>query len=157
MWPFGKKHVDASDLGLSVDKDGAVKFVLTDEERTEVDRAWMPFKGKYANPQYAEEMPRAVTSRGLSNYAQDCIVSGKIDQAFAAVTKAYSLYQLPIYLYDGACAAELMGETRVAKGLYLQFLAEQAQFQPTTFQQVILMDRDMLVAIKNAEQKLKRL
>jgi len=157
MWPFNKKRVDASELGLSVDKEGAVKFILTDEERAEVDRAWLPFKGKYANPQYANEMPNAVTSRGLSNYAQDCILNGKFDQAFAAASKAYTFYQLPIYLYDGACAAELMGQKHVAKGLYVTFMAEQAQFQPTAFQQLILMDRDLLTAIKNAEQNLRRL
>lgn len=153
MWPFRKK---VPPLGFYRDRSGALAFNLTPEEQREVDLTMKAFEGFVVNPQYAEEVRSSITARGLSNYAMSCVLAGQTEEALAAVTKAYSIFPLPIYLYDGACFLERMGRTREATHLFRKFLANESTFEATPIQRALLQDRDVAEALKDAKTKVRR-
>lgn len=70
-------------------------------------------KGYTVHPGVADKLRQGLTARGLANYAADQVIYAEfrnknrdncINKAIASIGKAYSIYQLPIYLYDLACA-----------------------------------------------------
>jgi len=152
MWPFRKK---VNPLGFRRDESGALAFDLTPEEQREVDQTMKAFEGYVVNPQYAEEVRCSIIARGLSNYAVSCVLGDQMEEAFAAVTKAYSIFPVPIYLYDGACFLEKMGRAREAADLYRKFLASESAFEATPIQKALLQDRDIFEAVKDARRKVQ--
>jgi hypothetical protein len=153
MWPFRKKPKYSH--GFYWDDSGEPVFEFTEDEQREIESTVDTLKGCVLNPQYADEMQCAWIARGLSNYAVSCALSDQIEPALSAVTKAYSIYPLPIYLYDSACFLEKMGRSRDAGELFRQFLARQSAFQPNLVQEVMLRDRDISEAIKDAAEKFR--
>ena len=76
-----------------------------------------------------------------------------LEKAIAAITKAYSIYQLPIYLYDFACLMEITGKVNVARKMFKDFLNKQLEFKPNKVDKLLLNQRDIDEAVKDAKAK----
>lgn len=139
--------------GFFRDKSGEWVFEFTPEEQREIENTVEALEGYVINPQYADEVRCGWIARGLSNYAVSCALSD-VESALSAALKAYSVYPLPIYLYDSACSFEKMGRASEAADLFRKFLASQTTFQPNPVQEVMLRDRDISEAIKDARGKI---
>lgn len=168
MWPFNRKTnlpgiVKSGRLGW--------KFRLTDDEICEIQKVQDELKsidGEFeAKEELAEEFERGLAALGLWRYAADQTIKSDcspgdrkgiefIDRAFASITKAYSLFPLPIYLYDLAYFLEITGKSDQARVAYENFLSSQADFQPNRVQAVILClhEIDIDSAILDAKEKL---
>jgi tetratricopeptide (TPR) repeat protein len=164
MWPFQKKH---SSRATSQNDEGALTFKLTAEEEHAINRFLAMGKGYEINPKYAEEFKNGSFAFALSNYAQgeatmaeaysDKRREESLKKAISAMMKAYSFYQLPIYLYDFACLAEKEGKLDMAKQYFEKFLNEQENYKPGKLDNLYLRTRDVNQAISEAKRKLKEI
>ena len=163
MWPFRKKFYS---LGFKRDKDGNLTFDLTAEEQQEVENTFKMFEGYKAHPDVVDDIQKGTTAFALSNYAKQQIVMSEIEsqkenhkklleKAIASIAKAYSIYQLPIYIYDLACFMEMVGRMDEARHAFRDFLEKQSQFKPKQLDELFLKQRDIDEAIKDAKVKLK--
>jgi len=163
MWPFRKKF---DSLGFKKDKEGNFTFDLTEEEQQEVENTFKMFEGYKAHPDVVEDIQKGATAFALSNYAREQVIMSEIksqkenrekllEKAIAAIAKAYSIYQLPIYIYDLACLMEMVGRMDEARHTFRDFLEKQSQFKPKQFDEIFLKQRDINEAIKDAKVKLK--
>lgn len=161
MWPLKKK---SRYPGMQADKAGNFTFVLTEEEKNAVEEEFTPFKGYYLRPDIKEQTENALVARGLAHYAERQIMlstfdshktemSKLIDKAIAAISKAYSYYSLPIYLYDLACFMEMAGQKEKARDIFRDFLDTQGKYKPAEIDQALLLDRDINDAIRKANLK----
>lgn len=175
MWPFKKKSKLPD--GLQYDGDGNLVFELTKEEEQKVNECFRTLYpqaheggGLAIHKSVAEEFRTGMVARGLYEYAFDQIALSKqeaqtsnqgklIDMAIASIMKAFTIYQLPIYVYDLACFMEMNGRLDLAKGVFKEFLDLQDCFRPSEFMKTTLdsYNRDIDTAIRNARQKLKSL
>lgn len=148
------------------DKPAAVTFDLTEEEKLEVNMTFDLLKGYAVHPSVADKLQQGLTARGLANYAADQVMkagfpsqsAGRdnyINKAIAAIGKAYSIYQLPIYLYDLACYFELKDMGNEAKKMYELFLARQAEYKSDQLDHIFLGERNIDEAKGHASQKLR--
>jgi len=170
MWPFGKKKTLP---GITYDEHGNMKFSLTDEEQQAIQQTFDYFKKPdekfYVSPEYVDEMRNALYSQALMSYAREQITASDFDsqkehkqkfieKAIAAIGKAYTFYPLPIYLYDLASFMEMYGNLEAKKNIFLDFLKSQADYKPTKIGEILLksLGRDIIYAIKDAEQKLQK-
>jgi hypothetical protein len=157
IWEMGKP---SSRLvlphGFYKDLSGVMAFELTPEEQREVENTFDTFKGDVIHPRYVDELRSALIAYSLGNYAASCALMDQTERAFAALTKAYSFYRLPIYLYGAACFLDKMGRAKDAAVLLRKFLERQSTFQPTALQELILQDRDIPEAVKDAKTKLRQ-
>lgn len=140
-------------------------FDLTEEEKLEVNLIFNLFKDYAVHPSVADKLTQGLTARGLSNYAADQIMKAEcpgqnagrencINKAVAAIGKAYSIYQLPIYLYDLACYFESKNMGSEAEKMYELFLARQAEYKSDQLDQLFLGERNIDEAKRYASQKL---
>jgi len=165
MWPFRKK----GDLfGFKRDKKGNLTFRLTDEEQQAVEDAFKMFEGYEVRPDAIDDLQKATTAFALSNYARKQVIISQIksqkkdrekllNKAIGAIAKAYSIYQLPIYIYDLACFMEMVGRMDKARHIFRDFLEKQSQFKPKQLDKSLLEQRDIDEAIKDAKVKVKQL
>ena len=142
--------------GFYKDLSGVMAFELTPEEQREVENTFDTFKDDVIHPRYVDELRSALIAYSLGNYAASCALMDQTERAFAALTKAYSFYRLPIYLYSAACFLDKMGRAKESAVLLRKFLERQSTFQPTALQELILQDRDIPEAVKDAKTKLRQ-
>jgi hypothetical protein len=83
----------------------------------------------------------AMTAQGLTEYVEDLMFKlrrceGTADQAplmekaIQAMTKAYTIHNLPVYLFQIAGMFEFLDDTANAKAFFKQFLQAQNDFKP---------------------------
>jgi hypothetical protein len=161
MWPF----IENFDLpGTKRDKEGNLIFELTDEEQNAVDKSFKIFDGYVFNPDFVDDFRNGLTASALSIYAREQIMLSEAEakektrkkliyKGIAAIAKAYSIYQLPIYIYDFACFIEMVGRVDVAKETFQNFLKEQEKFKPAEFDKAFLGQRNIDAAIQDAKEK----
>lgn len=161
MAPFrGKRDLP----GFRKDKEGNFVFDLTEEEQQEVEDTFKGFEGYKFNPAVADDIKKGTTAFALSNYATAQVGMSEIEsqkekreklleKAIAAIAKAYSIYQLPIYIYDLACFTEMAGRIDVARNLFREFLKKQLKFKPGQIDELLFKQRDIDEAIKDAKTK----
>jgi hypothetical protein len=165
MWPFRKK---INLLGFKKDKEGNLTFDLTEEEQQEVENTFKIFEGYYVHPDYVDDIQKGTTALALSNYAKEQVVISQmesqkenrkrlLEKAISATTKAYSIYPLPIYLYDLACFLEMVGKTVESKHAFRDFLKKQSEFKFKQLDVLFLKYRDIDEAIEDAKIKVKKL
>ena len=141
-------------------------FDLTDEEIIEVEREFGLFKDYAVHPDIAVRLKAGLTARGLASYAGTRLMFAGFDsqrterpenlkKATVALAKAYSFYQLPIYLYDSACCLEMSEMLNEAEGLFETFLKRMRGYKPDQLDTVILGDRDLGAAVADAKAKLR--
>jgi hypothetical protein len=161
MWPFRKKDKLP---GIKQDKDGDLYLQLTEEERQAVDEALKQFEGYGIHRNHYDDIISGATGFALKNYAtRQLILSEKatrkenrlilLDKAIAAITKAYSFYELPIYIYDLAYLMETAGKNDLAKNVYRLFLDKQAKYIPKQIDEAFITERAVDEAVKDAEAK----
>lgn len=161
MWPFGKKH----DLpGFKRDEKGNLTFDLTEEEQQEVENTFKMFEGGLFRSDVANDMQNGITAFALSNYVTRQVMMSEMEsqkenrekilvKAIAAIVKAYSFYELPIYIYDLACFMEMAGRIDVARDIFRDFLKKQTEFKPGQIDELLLKQRNIDEAIKDAKAK----
>lgn len=165
MWPFKKKIYFASEF--LINKSDKVAFDLTEDENKEVQRLFKSLEqqgGSYIKPEVAKEYQQAMTSHGLFNYAMSQLTlweqesdkdSKKViaDKAARSIMKAYSYYQLPMYLFDLAYFMKLKDMHDAAKDVLTKFVDYQKFFSPTAIGKTILnaQERNIQAAIKDAK------
>lgn len=162
MWPFSKEY----DLtGLRRDDKGNIVFDLTTEEKQAVEDAFRTFEGSSVRPDVYDDFRNGTTALALSLYANKQALMSTIesseeerkkllDKAITAIGKAYSIYQLPIYIYDFACFLEKSNRWDLAKNMFKDFLKQQSKFKPRPLDEGFLRRRDIDAATKDAKVKL---
>ena len=152
-----------SKLFGSRDKPAALTFDLTDEETLEVNKMFDLLKDYAVHPDVADKLQEGLTARGLANYAADQIMyagfrnenrDNCINKAIASIGKAYSIYQLPIYLYDLACYFELKNMAADTRKMYELFLVRQSEYKSDQLDHIFLGERNIDEAREQASQKL---
>ena len=149
----------------SREKPATPTFDLTEEEQLEVNLMFDLLKDYAVHPSVADKLKQGLTARGLASYAAVQIMKAEmpsqsaerencINKAVAAIGKAYSIYQLPIYLYDLACYFELKNMRNEAKKMYELFLVRQAEYKSDQLEQIFLGERNIDDAKRHASQKL---
>jgi hypothetical protein len=164
MWPFKKKQQLP---GFQRTVKGDLTFDITEEEQQEIDILFDMLKDHRVHPDAADTLTRGITARGLANFAENQIMWAGFDsqkdnrdklinKAIASIGKAYSIYPLPIYLYDLACCLYMTanGHKRAANTFKL-FLERQGEYKPGPLDDVFMRDRDIDEARKDAVQKLR--
>ncbi len=153
-----------SKLFGSRDKPATLTFDLTEEEKLEVNKVFDLLKGYAVHPSVADKLQQGLTARGLANYAADQIMYAEfrnanrdecINKAIASIGKAYSIYQLPIYLYDLACYFELKSMAADARKMYELFLVRQEEYKSDQLDHIFLGERNIDEARGQASQKLR--
>lgn len=151
-----------SKLFGSRDKSAQMTFDLTDDEQVEVNKIFDMFKGYSVHPDIAEKLQHGLIARGLADYASSQILYADIrkqdskdyiKKAIASIGKAYSIYQLPIYLFDLASYFELADMESDAKKTYSLFLRQQAAYKYDQLDNLFLQNRNINEAIAHAVQK----
>lgn len=161
MWPF-KKHRDLP--RIRKDEKGNIFFDLTYEEKQAVERVFKEFEGLAFHRDIADDFQRGMIAFALSNYVKGQVMLSEVDsrkkdkdilieKAIAAISKAYSFYQLPIYLYDFACFIEMSDRIDVARDAFRDFLKKQSEFKSGQFDEIFLKERNIDEAIKDAKAK----
>jgi len=166
MWPFRNKNILP---GVEKDNKGNLILSLTDEEQISITKQFDLLKTDdgeeiLVHSDAADELKRGWTSLGLFYYAKDQVLrcdfeqdktkrTEMIDKAIASITKAYSLFPLPIYLYDLAYFMEMNNKHELAKEVFKSFLQLQEEFKPTSIQNVFLNERDIDAAVEDAMTK----
>lgn len=118
------------------------------------------------HPDYVDDIQRGTTAFALSNYAKEQVLISQMEsqkenherllkKAISSTTKAYSIYQLPIYFYDLACFLEMIGKIVESKSVFRDFLKKQRQFKPKQLDVLFLKQRNIDDAIEDAEIKVK--
>jgi tetratricopeptide (TPR) repeat protein len=162
MWPYkrGRKLP-----GISKDNRGEYTFDFTVEEREAINKAFNIFDEKYIiHEKFADQIQNVTIAFALSNYAIDQVYYSKtktnkkirfetLEKAIAAITKAYSIYPLPIYLYDLACFMEMAEKRDIAKRNFRTFLEKYSEFKPDKFSEVLMSQRDIEKAVSDAQSK----
>lgn len=164
MWPFSKKPKLP---GIKRTQAGDFTFDITEEEQQEINKLFDSLKDHLVHPDFANTLTQGLTARGLANYATGQIIMAElpsqinsreecIKKAFSSISKAYSIYQLPIYLYDLACCLEMMvnGHDQ-AKNTFELFLKRQSEYKPEPLDDVFMQGRNIDDATKDAATKLR--
>jgi ribosomal protein S18 len=141
-------------------------FDLTAEEQREVEYFVKVAKdeGIAVRNEYAELFEKSMMAFALVSYAKDqvslaeiCDATQKKDllhKALAAVAKAGTFHELPIYDFDLACVFEFLGERELAAKCFREFLSRREKFKPTIVDSLSAKQRDVPLAVKLAERKL---
>ncbi len=164
--PFNKKH----DLPW-IKRDSAenVNLEFTVDEQHEIQKSFNYFLSDgqlYTPKECVDEVQKAIAARGLSNYAEDqasnaSFVSDNkkqeehMNKAIAAIWKAYSLFPLPIYIYDAACFIGMSCKYDAAVAAMKDFLKLQETFKPNQVHELFLSQRDINSAINDAKEKIR--
>lgn len=164
MWLF--KHKD-SPQGFNPEH-----YNITPEEKEAIANAFRNFYspdgrqiGLEAHP---PEVTRGLVAYGLWMFAEQRIegaefimhtpnrieVGAMMDEAVQAIRKAHAIHRLPIYLYDMARYLQTKGNLRGARDAYRDFLMNQAQYRPLTYDDMFLRHRDIDQAIQDTNEQL---
>jgi len=159
-WPFGN---ELECFGLRRDEDGGFVFDYTEEEQQEIKNTFKLFAEFKVNPDYADTLQKGITARALSNYSREQATVYAVEsedesrnflyKAFAAIAKAYSIYQLPVYLYDLACLMELNKNVTEAKKTFEKFLHKQSEYAPQIIDEALLGQYDIEQMISDSQNK----
>jgi hypothetical protein len=163
MWPFRKKPYLP---GIKRHKDDSATIELTEEEQHAISVVARAFEGYGIHRDCVVDIQNAVTARGLSFYAREQVYMSEmesqkenriklLEKALAAIMKIFSFYDLPIYFYDMACLMEMLGRFDLAENGFREFLKRQSKYKPRPADAVLLSDRDIDEAIKDARTKAK--
>jgi hypothetical protein len=160
-------YLDANRLpGVKRDSDGRLMFELTPEEQREVEYFFKVAKdeGVAVRNEYAELIEKSMMAFALVGYAKDQVRlaeicdaterKGRLYKALAAVAKAGTFHELPIYKFDLACVFEFLGEREIAAECFREFLSRCEKFKPTTVDLSTAKQRDIPLAVTIAERKL---
>lgn len=167
MWPFSKQ----SKLpGNKRTQAGNSTFEITEEEQQEINKLFDTLKDSLkdhlVHPDFADTLTPGLTARGLANYATGQVMLAElpsqinsreecIKKALSSLSKAYSIYQLPIYLYDLAYCLEMTENCHdQAKNTFELFLKRQSEYKPEPFDDIFLQGRNIYEATKDAATKI---
>ncbi|MGD0076606.1 MAG: response regulator [Candidatus Binataceae bacterium] len=161
------RSTDAAKLNFS-------DYDLTDEEQREIEGLFnlistLP-EGEegswYVRQEDADTIFRSLAATALSEFAARQVllaisVSGQermglLSKALHAGIQAFSMHHLPIYQFDAARYAELLGNSDLARRYYQEFLDAQRTFQPSEIDRSALKLRDAGPAIQEASDRLSK-
>jgi hypothetical protein len=160
MWPFNQEP-KPGEFDLN-------RYQLTPDEQREIgivfDTFCDPDGRRIGKEVHSEEVHRGLIAHGLWNYAEQKMVSADyfwregrevhVNQAISSIKKAYAIYHLPIYTFDLARYEETIGRLVAAGDAYRAFLEAHTQYQLSEFDHLLLRDRDLGQAVRNAEERL---
>jgi len=163
MWPFRRSN---NKLGFTRDREGNLTVELTTDEQAEARKTFQMFEGYSVHKSVAEIFERGLTAFALANYAKSQAIAsqftsntvetqGLLEKAVAAILKACSIHELPIYLYDSGCLFEMLGKGQAATDMFHNFVRSQAVFEPTQLNELFLRNRDIDEAVRDARAKLR--
>jgi hypothetical protein len=158
--------------GVKENSNGTIEFSLSDEEQRAIDRTIDLFKDVRVHPEAAERVQYGIMAVALSKYAEEMVsrlsfieqveykskwpaAKADLENSVAAVWKAYSLCQLPIFVYHRACYMEMLGYRKEARKLFASFLSAQSAFKSDTISGVLVqyVGTDIEAAISFARRK----
>lgn len=168
MWPFDK-HSNLP--GIEEHQDGQLIFTLTDEEKAEINGFSQILKDSSGETEQGtwyirRDAHKAFTALALSSYGRSQMrvaeIAGKdtanrdlhLRNALAATSKAYSFHSLPIYMFDIGCILGMLGDTTSAQDAYKLFLESEQKFVPSDEDTVVLKQRDMGAALREARARI---
>jgi hypothetical protein len=152
--------------GIKRDPKGRLMFDLTAEEQRDVEYLFKVAKdeGIAVRSEYAELIEKSMMAFALVGYAKDQVRLAEIadttarkellHKALAAVAKAGTLHELPIYEFDLACVFEFLGEKEIAAECFREFLSRCDRFVSSPVDGSTLKQRSVPAAVKIARRKL---
>ncbi|HLY17231.1 MAG TPA: hypothetical protein VKR61_08395 [Bryobacteraceae bacterium] len=111
------------------------------------------------------KMKDAMTAKALAGYSEDLMCQVRhspdersaalIDKAIKAQMKAYTIHQLPVYLFQTAEILEYRDDMALAKEFFRRFLEAQNDFVPNTVDTFFLSQADIPKLIATAKEKVR--
>lgn len=153
--------------GVKHDPTGQLMFELTVEEKRDIEYFFKVAKdeGIAIRTEYAEQIEKSMMAFALVQYAKDQVRLAEIHhaterkellhKAVAAVAKAVTFHEMPIYRFDLACVFELLGEREIAIECFRDFLSASDQFVSTVVDSSTIKQRNLPLAIAVAKRKLE--
>ena len=161
MWPFNQEPKPGE-----FDLD---RYQLTPEEEREVEIVFKTFLTpdwrRIGKEVHSPEVHRGLVARGLWTCAEQKMIAADyfwrdggrevfVNQAIQAVKKAYAIHHFPIYLFDLACYEEAIGRPVYAGDAYRAFLEAYSKYELTEFDHLLLRDRDLGEAVRQAQERI---
>jgi hypothetical protein len=152
--------------GIKRDSKGRLMFDLTAEEQRDVEYLFKVAKdeGIAVRSEYAELIEKSMMAFALVGYAKDQVRLAEIPdttarkellhKALAAVAKAGTLHELPIYKFDLACVFEFLGVKGIATECFREFLSRHDRFVPGAVDGFTVKQRNIPRAVTIAKRKL---
>lgn len=152
--------------GVKRDSAGRLMFELTAEEQRDIEYLFKVAKddGIAIRTEYAEQIEKSMMAFALVGYAKDQVRLAEIHdtterkellhKALAAVAKAVTFHEMPIYRFDLACLFELLGERDIAMECFREFLSASDRFVSTVVDRSTVKQRNVPLAIAIAKRKL---
>jgi len=147
--------------GFKRDKKNNLIFDLTEEEQQEVKSYIEVFEEYKFRPDVVDNFQKGIAAFALSEYAagQTVMLEAEssenreklLEKAIAAILKAYSIYSLPVYIFQLACYFQLIGKIDEAREMFKDFLKKQSDFKPGKFDEIFLGRYDIDEIIEIAE------
>lgn len=150
--------------GIENDGSGNLRFTLTDEEEREVDAAFAVFSDCLFHPDHAGDAEKTIRGHALHMFsvrqAEAAGLCGDekqhhclLGKAIAAITKAYSFSQVPVYLYWLGCLLDAGQRADDARSCFFLFLEKQATFKPSLVEEGLLRQLDVSAAVEDARRR----
>jgi len=136
------------------------RFELTKSEKFHVERAFKLLEGYAVHESVAAKLEAGITARGLSDYANLNLYEygepskkvGDLNIALSSLIKAYSIYSVPMYLYDIAICFGALHQPEQAKTYFSKFIKAQESFAPDQIDEVLI-QRDMKELMEHARSQ----
>lgn len=158
MWPIKKKKTILP--GVFESNKGDLLFDLTSDEKKAVDGFLKRYEGYGIKKEYYDDIIAGSTAKALSNYAHEKVDhfmssqnQNELDIAIASITKAYSIYPMPIFMYELALYMDIAGRHEETKDLYRMFLEKQADIGSDPVIEFLYSHDYLELAIEDAKLK----
>lgn len=146
---------------LKIDKNGKFIIELSEEERNWIKKTREELKNVKIVPDLKEEFEEIIPVMGLMHYAYFLVreylreeSKGKIDNAIAAISKAYLIHPLPIYLYDLGRFFEYSGNYDAAKQSYIDYIDAEKNYKPVTLDEMLIKDHNIPFIMSDAKERI---
>jgi hypothetical protein len=168
MWPFKHKQVcqparsefDLAEYELTVEEKHSIRAVFKNFIASDGTRIGMET--------HPPEVTRGLSALGLWHYAEQEMEAAEfyahpsqratrtdvIDKAIQAISKAYSIHRLPIYLFDLARYLNVRGLPGPAREAFRDFLLAQSKYKEGSYDHLFMHGRDIEQAIQETEESL---
>jgi len=149
---------------LKIDKNGKFIVQLTAEERNQIKKTREEFKNIEVIPDIKDEFEKIIPVIGLVHYAYSLVrdylhgeAKGELDNAINAISKAYLIHPLPIYLYDLGRFFEYKGNYDAAKQSYIDYIDAEENYKPALLDEMLIRTHDVTFTMSDAKERIKLL
>ncbi len=149
---------------LKIDKNGKFVIELTEEERIKIKRTKEELQNIEIVPEFREDFEKVIPAIALMHHAYSLVrgflkegEKSYMERAITAISKAYLIYPLPIYLYDLGRFFEYNGDYNSAKQSYMDYIESEKSYTPGRFDEMLIKDHDINFIMNDAKERIKKI